>query len=55
MTFQKEIQLKAKQRGFYIITNEILNQVPEIAKVKIGIANIFIKHTSASLTINENV
>ncbi len=55
MIFQKEIQLKAKQRGFYIITNEILNQVPEITKVKIGMANIFIKHTSASLTINENV
>ncbi len=55
MTFQKEIQLKAKQRGFYIITNEILNQIPEIAQVKVGMANIFIKHTSASLTINENV
>ncbi len=55
MTFQKEIQLTAKNRGFHIITNEILNQVPEIAKIKIGIANIFIKHTSASLTINENV
>ncbi len=55
MNFQKEITLTAKQRGFHIITNEILNQVPEIAKVKIGIANIFIKHTSASLTINENV
>ena len=55
MIFQKEIILKAKQRGFHIITNEILNQIPEITKVKVGIANIFIKHTSASLTINENV
>ncbi len=55
MTFQKEIQLTAKKRGFHIITNEVVNQVPEIAKIKIGIANIFIKHTSASLTINENV
>lgn len=55
MIIQKEIALKSYSRGFHIITNEILNQIPEIAKVKIGIANLFIKHTSASLTINENV
>ncbi|MCF6269142.1 MAG: secondary thiamine-phosphate synthase enzyme YjbQ [Melioribacteraceae bacterium] len=55
MILQKEITLIAKNRGFHIITNEILNQIPEIAKVKTGIANLFIKHTSASLTINENV
>ena len=55
MTFQKELQLTAKGRGFHIITSEILNQFPEITKVKTGIANFFIKHTSASLTINENV
>ena len=55
MIFQKEIQLTAKDRGFHLITNEILNSLPEIANVKTGIANIFIKHTSASLTINENV
>lgn len=55
MTFQKEITLKPYKRGFHIITNEILNNVPEIAKIKTGVANIFIKHTSASLTINENV
>ncbi len=55
MTIQKEITLQPKQRGFHIITRELLNQVPEIEKIKTGIANIFIKHTSASLTINENV
>ncbi|MBU0474318.1 MAG: secondary thiamine-phosphate synthase enzyme YjbQ [Bacteroidetes bacterium] len=55
MTLQKEITITAKSRGFHIITNEILKQIPEIAKIKIGIANIFIKHTSASLTLNENV
>ena len=55
MNFQKEIQLTAKSRGFHIITNEILNQILEIGKVKVGIANFFIKHTSASLTIIENV
>ena len=55
MWIQKEITLKPKPRGFHIITHEIEQQVPEIENVKIGIANIFIKHTSASLTLNENV
>jgi len=55
MYYQKEITLKPKARGFHLITHEIVNQVPEIKNVKTGIANIFIKHTSASLTINENV
>lgn len=55
MYYQKEITLKPMARGFHIITHEIINQIPEIKDVKIGIANIFIKHTSASLTINENV
>jgi secondary thiamine-phosphate synthase enzyme len=53
--FQKEIRLEARKRGFHIITNEVVNQLPEIKKIKKGILNIFIKHTSASLTINENV
>lgn len=51
---QKEIKLKPKSRGFHLITNEILSQIPEIKQVESGIAHIFIKHTSASLTINEN-
>ncbi|MBL1215288.1 MAG: YjbQ family protein [Ignavibacteriae bacterium] len=55
MWTQKEITLKPKPRGFHIITHDIEQQVPEIENVKIGIANIFIKHTSASLTLNENV
>ncbi len=55
MYHQTEITLKPRSRGFHLITDEILNQVPEISKIKIGLVNIFIKHTSASLTINENV
>ena len=55
MTFQTEITLKARSRGFHIITYEIEEQIPEIKNIKTGIVNIFIKHTSASLTINENV
>ncbi|MCP5062942.1 MAG: YjbQ family protein [Ignavibacteriae bacterium] len=55
MWFQKEITLKPRSRGFHVITHEIENEMPELSKIKIGIANFFIKHTSASLTINENV
>jgi secondary thiamine-phosphate synthase enzyme len=54
MWIQKEIRLKAQKRGFHLITREILEQLPELNKISIGILNIFIKHTSASLTINEN-
>ncbi len=54
MWFQKEIRLNARNRGFHLVTDEILNQVPELRKISIGIMNVFIKHTSASLTINEN-
>lgn len=55
MTFyQKEIQLKAQRRGYHLITDEILSAVPEIKKMNIGQLQVFIKHTSASLTINEN-
>lgn len=53
--YQKEISLSAKPRGFHIITHEILSQFSEIKNISKGIANIFIKHTSASLTLNENV
>ena len=52
--FQKTIMLEGKSRGFHLITNQILDQIPEITKFKIGIVHLFIKHTSASLTINEN-
>jgi secondary thiamine-phosphate synthase enzyme len=52
--FQKEFSLKAKPRGFHLITNEILQNVPEVKDISAGIAHIFIKHTSASLSVNEN-
>jgi secondary thiamine-phosphate synthase enzyme len=54
MWIQKEIQLKPQARGFQLITSEILSQVTELQNVKIGMISVFIKHTSASLTINEN-
>ena len=50
MVFQKTISLRSYPRGFHIITNEIEKHLPKMT----GIVNVFIKHTSASLTINEN-
>ncbi|KAF0140080.1 MAG: hypothetical protein FD122_2715 [Stygiobacter sp.] len=54
MIIQKEITLKPKPRGFHLITDEIYAQLPELKNIAVGIVHIFIKHTSASLTINEN-
>jgi len=51
---QTTIRLQVKSRGFHLITREIVNQLPELADFSIGLAHIFIRHTSASLTINEN-
>ena len=52
--FQKNITIRKKNRGFHLITDELLNKVPEIETFKIGILHIFIMHTSASITVNEN-
>ena len=53
MWIQKKISI-SRPRGFHVITNEIIEAVPELKNVKIGMVNVFIQHTSASLTINEN-
>ena len=52
--YQKEIRLKPYKRGFHLITNQIIAEFPEIKNISIGQLQVFIKHTSASLTINEN-
>jgi secondary thiamine-phosphate synthase enzyme len=54
MWLQKEFTLRAKSRGFHVITDEIVSQLPQISTVRIGLLNLFIKHSSASLAINEN-
>lgn len=54
MWLQKEIRLKPRARGFHLITEELLRELPELRDYKIGMMNVFILHTSASLTINEN-
>ncbi|MFN8487512.1 MAG: secondary thiamine-phosphate synthase enzyme YjbQ [Caldilineaceae bacterium] len=53
--FQKSIRLAAKPRGFHLVTREVLAQLPELQQYKVGLAHIFIQHTSASLALNENV
>lgn len=52
--FQKEIVLSAKARGFSLITDEVLSQIPELRNFLAGIFHLFIQHTSASLSVNEN-
>lgn len=54
MWFQKEITLRAKSRGFHLITSELTSQLPQLKEVEVGLLHLFIKHTSASLSINEN-
>jgi secondary thiamine-phosphate synthase enzyme len=54
MWIQKKIALKKRQRGFHLITEELLTQLPELREVRVGLLHIFIQHTSASLAINEN-
>jgi len=51
---QTQITLKPRARGFHVIDDEILAQLSELANYKVGLLHLFIQHTSASLTINEN-
>ncbi|MGI4728117.1 MAG: secondary thiamine-phosphate synthase enzyme YjbQ [Janthinobacterium lividum] len=52
--YQQSLQLKARTRGFHIITSEVVYAMPGITDLKTGMMQVFIQHTSASLTINEN-
>lgn len=54
MWFQKEIRLDPRGQGVYLIESEILSKLPELKQVKTGILHLFVKHTSASITLNEN-
>ena len=51
---QETIELRPRARGFHLVTSEIVDAVPDLARLKAGLANVFMQHTSASLTINEN-
>ena len=54
MWLQREITLRARPRGFHLVTGEVVEALPELARVRVGLAHLFIRHTSASLTLNEN-
>lgn len=51
---QKTIRIGPYRRGFHLITREVISAIPELQDVRIGILQVFLQHTSASLTINEN-
>ena len=54
MWSQKTLTLKARPRGFHLVTRELVEQLPELGRIQVGLAHFFILHTSASLTLNEN-
>jgi len=54
MWLQREITLRPRPRGFHLVTREILGALPELGSVSVGLLHVFIQHTSASLTLNEN-
>jgi secondary thiamine-phosphate synthase enzyme len=54
MWLQREISLDARPRGFHLVTGEIVGKLPELRELQIGLCHLFIRHTSASLTLNEN-
>lgn len=52
--FQRDLTLEARPRGFHLVTREIENAIPELRSLRIGLIHLLIRHTSASLTLNEN-
>ncbi|MFD1258674.1 secondary thiamine-phosphate synthase enzyme YjbQ [Mucilaginibacter terrae] len=52
--YQQTVQLRSRHRGFHLITTEVLQAMPQLGEIQAGICQVFIQHTSASLTINEN-
>jgi secondary thiamine-phosphate synthase enzyme len=52
--FQRTIQLRERPRGFHLITDEVVEAFPELRRIDVGLLHVFIQHTSASITINEN-
>jgi secondary thiamine-phosphate synthase enzyme len=54
MWIQRDIDLRARPRGFHLVTDEVVGALPELAELDVGLCHLFIRHTSASLTLNEN-
>src|SRR5262245_19518727 len=51
---QKKLVVQPKSRGFHLVTQDVLSALPEMRQIRVGLLHVFIQHTSASLTINEN-
>ena len=51
---QRIISLRPRERGFHLVTEEVLGALPELAQVRVGLLSLWLQHTSASLTVNEN-
>lgn len=51
---QRQFELRARKRGFHIVTHDVLAELPEIVDIRTGLLHLFLQHTSASLSINEN-
>lgn len=54
MWLQREIRLEPRPRGFHLVTDEVVRALPELAEVEVGLCHLFLRHTSAALTLNEN-
>jgi len=54
MWHQREVRLRPRPRGFHLVTDEVAGAVPELRELRVGLAHLFLRHTSASLTLNEN-
>jgi secondary thiamine-phosphate synthase enzyme len=54
MWIQRDIDLRARPRGFHLVTDEVVDALPELGELDVGLCHLFIRHTSASLTLNEN-
>lgn len=54
MWLQRQLRLPPLERGFHLVTREVEQAVPELERLRVGVAHVFIRHTSASLTLNEN-
>ena len=54
MWLSRDITLRARRRGFHLVTGEVVDALPELRDLRVGLCHLFIRHTSASLTLNEN-
>lgn len=54
MWLQREIRLEPRPRGYHLVTREVEGALPELGELRVGLCHLFIRHTSASLTLNEN-